>query len=173
MNESTPWTPRREDIAWAAGIFEGEGSTGTYTSAGIRACVDMTDEDVVRKFARIVRLGSVVWHDKKRVGWKDSWRWQVHGYEKVQALMAMFWPWLGERRKEQVRTAFAKALAGTRSPDSYLVRRMFGKPLKELTPQQYTQYLNAIKRRSAERKVAASLTESQKPQVEIALPMTL
>jgi hypothetical protein len=52
------------EIAWAAGLFEGEGTIVIAGNNGIKGCriqlaVEMVDEDVVRKFARIAGFGSI------------------------------------------------------------------------------------------------------------------
>jgi hypothetical protein len=46
-----------EEIAWAAGLFEGEGSITRFGRPGkfdLRVSLNMTDEDVVRRFDAIV-----------------------------------------------------------------------------------------------------------------------
>ena len=51
-------TASAEEIAWAAGLFEGEGSI--YPSgSGVRLALKMTDEEPIRRFAKIVKRGSV------------------------------------------------------------------------------------------------------------------
>jgi hypothetical protein len=51
-----------EEIAWAAGLFEGEGSITRFGRSGkfdLRVSLNMTDEDVVRRFDAIVDRGKV------------------------------------------------------------------------------------------------------------------
>jgi hypothetical protein len=99
----------REDIAWAAGLFEGEGCCylrkrndrqGRY----VRMEVAMTDRDVIERFAQAVGFGKVdgPWGPYGR-GTLPVFRWTVAGFERVQAAAAMVWPWLSPRRREQVR----------------------------------------------------------------------
>jgi hypothetical protein len=60
----------------------------------------MTDEDVVRKFHRIVGIGSVGGpYMKGQPHWKPSWRWTCGGHNHVQALLAAFFIFLGTRRQ--------------------------------------------------------------------------
>src|SRR5207245_5183125 len=47
-----------EDIAWAAGLFEGEGSI-TQSGGRVRLSLKMTDEESVRRFAKIIQRGTV------------------------------------------------------------------------------------------------------------------
>jgi hypothetical protein len=95
---------RKSDVAWAAGLFEGEGclprNQGTigaphYPSAALA----MSDEDVVRAFRGIVNMGSV--YQERHPASKTMYRWKINGFEKTQALIGMFWPWLGSRRRDR------------------------------------------------------------------------
>ena len=100
------------ELAWAAGLFEGEGTV--YVSYDRRwpdtpsfyAAVRMTDEDSVRRFQTAVSTGKVYGpypNGLRRNGLptKPVWVWQVNSFEKVQAIIAMLWPGLGERRRAQ------------------------------------------------------------------------
>jgi hypothetical protein len=94
----------REELAWAGGLFEGEGCFSVNRDKRGRgyiypvAAVEMTDEDSVRRFAAAVGFGVV---NGPYAHWakKQSWRWQAFGFERTQALLAMLWPWLGIRRR--------------------------------------------------------------------------
>lgn len=100
----------REELAWAAGIYEGEGSCGPNMQKGRpypRMVMKMNDHDVVERFGLILGVGVVKPYctpDMKRNGRKTMSLWGVYGFEGVQAVAAMFWPWLGERRKTQIET---------------------------------------------------------------------
>ena len=113
----------REDLAWAAGLFEGEGSFsyskhtgGTGRQVQARAELAMTDEDVVRRFHQIIGIGAV---DSKHTpsmqaaGHKPQWRWRVWSYEQIQAVVAMFWPWLGQRRRGRAKEVLGVVNAST------------------------------------------------------------
>lgn len=97
----------REPVAWAAGLFEGEGSFGLKSSRYPVASLGMTDEDVVRRFHDVVGVGQVYGpfnHGRQAENptYKPHWQWQIQSFEGVQFLAGMFWPWLGFRRKEKV-----------------------------------------------------------------------
>jgi len=120
---SRPWREEirvrnRENLAWAAGLFEGEGSfsAGLYSRKhlvsgatrkyqSIQANLRMTDEDVVRRFGAIVGVGSVhgPYHHPSptRPNVKPFWMWQAAGFQQVQAIIAMLWAWLGCRRRDR------------------------------------------------------------------------
>jgi hypothetical protein len=88
-------------MAWAAGLFEGEGSF-SCASSRVMSRLSSTDEDVVRKFREVVRVGRVygpAMHG--HLGTKPLWTWQVTAFEDVQAIVAMFWRWLGQRRRKK------------------------------------------------------------------------
>lgn len=97
----------RIDLAWAAGLFEGEGSVGRYSST--TAAIAMTDRDVLVRFAAAVGIGRVYGpYIKKKKSRKPVWLWRVSSYDTVAQLFQMLESWLGPRRREQ----FARALAG-------------------------------------------------------------
>lgn len=113
MAISENWT--RENIAWAAGLFEGEGSCyfrdrKQGTSASRSACVvlNMTDEDVIRKLHRIIGLGSVNGPYQPPGNRKPVWRWSVTGSEQPQAVLAAFWPFLCSRRQAKIAEVLAQ-----------------------------------------------------------------
>lgn len=113
----------RTSIAWAAGLFEGEGCF-SYSSNGrrpskenpeqrnyiARATLSMTDEDVVRKFHAVLGFGRTNPKYKRPGKWKPVWTWCAAGHEKVQATIALFWEHLGERRKKKAREVLESAI---------------------------------------------------------------
>lgn len=86
-----------EEIAWAAGLFEGEGS---FSNPGC-ASLKMTDMDSVAKFRDIVGFGSVIWNPGRKEGWKDTWKWRVSNRMDFELVLDMFWPWLSLRRRQR------------------------------------------------------------------------
>lgn len=96
--------PYREELAWAGGLFAGEGCftrINVYPS-GIRAQLDMTEEDVIQRFQAAVGIGKVYGpYSRKNPKGKASWVWYAGGFEKLQATLAMLWPWLNERRRNR------------------------------------------------------------------------
>jgi hypothetical protein len=92
------------DIAWAAGLFEGEGcfSTGKNTSKNSltgRCSLQMTDEDIVKRFYNIVKVGTI--NKRTFENKKDAWTWTTAGFEKFLYIVSLFWKFLGERRKQR------------------------------------------------------------------------
>ena len=92
-------------IAWAAGLFEGEGcffiNTVRKEGKSYRypcATLKMTDEDVVRKFHEIVGVGKVWRKPAARLGWKPQWDWRCHGSEETEKVFELLSPYLFSRR---------------------------------------------------------------------------
>jgi hypothetical protein len=55
-------SPSDTDIAWAAGMFEGEGSMGVYGHNAPRLTVTMKDLGVLKRFQKIVGVGTLLPH---------------------------------------------------------------------------------------------------------------
>jgi len=100
----------QQRIAWAAGLFEGEGSISSSRERQVRLRLWMTDEDVVRRFCEIVGVGHVKGpygpYDR---GTKQLWAWDLIKKADVKKVLEMFQPWLGARRLDQILTAMQKA----------------------------------------------------------------
>lgn len=94
----------REDIIWGAGLFEGEGCISMYKEGGSyplpRLTLTTTDYDtMVRFFFSVMGIGAVYGPRWGKKSTKPSWTWTVNGIETCQAILVMFWPWLGARRR--------------------------------------------------------------------------
>lgn len=124
MATSQHWT--RENIAWAAGLFEGEGWIGFKQPASATSLakggphlemrLGMTDEDVVRRFAEVASVGSVYGPYRKFAPdgheIKTSWSFISSGKEAYALIIALL-PWLHSRRQEQAMTAVRSWLDST------------------------------------------------------------
>ncbi len=102
MSESTSVTPI--EIAWLAGLIEGEGNI-SINGRALTIRIKMTDHDVVARAASLLSAAMST-HDPGK-GWKRTWNAQVKGDTAAAWAMTLY-PWLGIRRREQVRTALAK-----------------------------------------------------------------
>ncbi len=111
-----------QDLAWAAGLFEGEGCFSPRRPNGkqsmhLYAAIASTDEDVVLRFAEIVGVGNVVKLRKRLPHHKDAWRWSVNG-DTVERVYDLLSPWLGKRRKAR----YAELLAERHEYEKVRVR---------------------------------------------------
>jgi hypothetical protein len=121
----------REQLAWAAGLFEGEGcfSTSTRrtrrpgapTSRKCAAQINMTDHDVVSRFREVMGFGSIRSIKQAQPHHKPQLKWVASSFEHFQATVALLWPWLGARRRarakellQEAREYYASAPAGRR-----------------------------------------------------------
>lgn len=92
--------PSSPNYAWAAGLFEGEGCFTTNNKYSLVAALNMTDEDVVRKFHSTIGVGKV--YGPYQGKGKPYWQWRVANFEAVQHVMATLWNFLGMRRKAKI-----------------------------------------------------------------------
>jgi hypothetical protein len=116
----------RAERAWLAGLFEGEGTVGSYPLAYERkdgshlrspiAAIRMTDEEIVRKVHHLVGYGSVACEPKNNPKWNTTWRWIINGRHGVEHFLKTIEPWLGTRRIEQFNRAFAAHDASIQKP---------------------------------------------------------
>jgi hypothetical protein len=98
------WKPDREELAWAGGFLCGEGCF--HADPRPRVEVVQNEPEVLRRFgAAIGGLGGL--HGGKKIYGsltkKPMYKWRVSGFERVQAVAAMLWPWLSEAKRSQVR----------------------------------------------------------------------
>lgn len=97
----------RENIAWASGIFEGEGCFRLNTKDGrptFALSMTMTDEDVMKRFYEIVGVGQLSGPlPGKKDGYKEYWQWRCQKFEDAQAISVAMYPFLFSRRRDKIR----------------------------------------------------------------------
>jgi hypothetical protein len=99
-----------EDIAWVAGVFEGEGTIrirkGNY---GAQVSIRMDDEDVIRRIHRIMGFGNFYENPERRKNDAvvTQYIWQAASAEHVCAFLAAVWRFLGDRRKARAAEALS------------------------------------------------------------------
>ncbi len=105
----------REELAWAGGLFEGEGTFSDKKRNGrtvaIKAAIKMTDLDVLQRFQRAVGVGSISGPYQittaKGNESKPIYTWAISSFEGTQAVIAMLWPWLQSRRRVKAKALIA------------------------------------------------------------------
>ena len=107
---------RQVNLAWAAGLFEGEGAicgaqkyknrrkpSGERILSGYRwwLVIHSTDHDVLRRFSAIVGAGRFYgpYKDRRSDKYKPQLRWATTTLEETQRVLSLLLPHLGERRK--------------------------------------------------------------------------
>lgn len=100
-----------KSLAWAAGLFEGEGSIDvrqrkpTHKKV-ITATVASTDEDVIDRLLAIFRVGAKSGPYRHRnPAHKPYWVWRVSAQSDVAAVLMTLYPLLGDRRQARAREA--------------------------------------------------------------------
>lgn len=102
--------PTASEVAWAAGLFEGEGtltissmskkSGKDQTAVKLKLC--STDEDIVQRFADIVEVGQIREDDSMvKRGWKLQWEWYTNKQDSVIHVVNLLKPYFGKRRTER------------------------------------------------------------------------
>lgn len=102
----------RDTLAWAAGLFEGEGCI-TCNNGKVRmsinrypqwvACLGMVDKDVVKRFHAVMKYGSVVQQTRLTVTGKRVWVWRCSARRDVDRVLRRLLPHLGRRRGAKAR----------------------------------------------------------------------
>jgi hypothetical protein len=85
------------NIAWMAGLFEGEGSIYfDKSNKQWRMKLKMTDEDVVNRFHKYSGCGKVYYEPNKN--FKPAWNWVLFRQKEVKDFLIQLLPYFGERR---------------------------------------------------------------------------
>lgn len=109
----------REELAWAAGFFDGEGHITFRDTSGVTVGVTQSYLPPLERFQRAVGGLGVIQTTGKRENrpahHREILRWQVHDWREVQAVLAMLWPWLAaEPKRERARAALVRTARGGR-----------------------------------------------------------
>lgn len=103
--------PSREDLAWAAGFFDGEGHIGLATTGAkklnrhLHIQVVQTEEGPLERLQTIIggKLYGPYPHGKR----KPYKQLHIDKFEDVQHVVCLLWPWLSRPKREQVKNALA------------------------------------------------------------------
>lgn len=117
-----------EEVAWAAGLFEGEGSIAHFQAAAPtktrpdykkwrrELLLGMADEDIVRRFHRIVGVGTIRKQARGKPHHSDVWIWHVTRWEDLEPLLRTLLPHFGDRRTEAALALLANPPARRHRP---------------------------------------------------------
>lgn len=94
--------PSREQLAWAAGVLEGEGWFGFYRPE--KPCIEMesTDEDVVLMVQEIFGVGLVSYRKARNERSQNTFRWTVRRRDEVAYVLTLIDEFMGARRSERI-----------------------------------------------------------------------
>ena len=113
---ATALRSRETEIAWAAGLFDGEGSvwaSGPRTASGRSAGMEIAQSteagvpDVLARFASVVDRGTITGPHPPRSPWSrlPQYRWAAHGRHAVGDVVRLLWAHLGDVKRAQVSRA--------------------------------------------------------------------
>lgn len=98
--------PQIIEHAWAAGFFDGEGTTSySLIAKSTRIQISQKDPALLYRFQRAVGGGKVC--GPYRNGKGEVYQFRVSRRADVLAVMAKLWPYLGDQKKDQARLANA------------------------------------------------------------------
>jgi len=90
-----------DKIAWAAGLFEGEGCS-SWNNRNKRVSLQLatTDRDVVERFFRAIGRRGIINgpYRPKNPRAKSYWLWSVNRHPQVVEVANLLRPYLGDRR---------------------------------------------------------------------------
>lgn len=90
-----------KEIAWAAGLYEGEG-TCCASNGGAVVSLTMTDLEPVQWFFETLGCGKIYGpYHNKNPKYKPIYRWFVCGWDNVDYVYKKLQPWLCDRRQKQ------------------------------------------------------------------------
>lgn len=96
------------ELAWAAGFFDGEGTTSSSKSNGanVRLSITQYHPEVLERFVSAIGFGKVYGPSVSKSG-KDFWQICLSSKPTIVALGRM-WPYLGNEKKNQALKALHK-----------------------------------------------------------------
>jgi hypothetical protein len=91
------------DWAWAAGLFEGEGSIilSRRHYRQPQLWLRTTDPDVLERFVQIVGAGRITECALRECHTKPQYSWCICSRSEVRRILLQMRPWLGRRRAEK------------------------------------------------------------------------
>jgi len=106
----------REDLAWAAGFFDGEGhvSCPNPQKGRMLLSVGQTDTRPLERLQQLFGVGAIYGPFTKDRR-KPYWQWSIQNFEEVQYVIAAMWPWLTVK-KEQATLALTTLANKPRRP---------------------------------------------------------
>lgn len=104
----------RENLAWAAGFFDGEGCFSSClryddnTKKKYIASIGQVDRKGLERFQEAVQLGKIYGpygpYGNRFKNARPFYRLDIYGFEQSQALLALLWTWLGPVKRQQARS---------------------------------------------------------------------
>jgi len=118
----------REDLAWAAGFFDGEGSTelckrnskNGYIQKTLRMEIGQVadNKEVLYRFKSCVREIGKIYdpYQPKNKNNRPTMKWSISSFKDCQTVIAMLWPWLSSTKRIQAKQAITECVEHFRKP---------------------------------------------------------
>ena len=110
--------PNREELAWAAGFFDGEGSAhfavglrkkqtgGRVVFSQLHLNVAQANREELERFQKAVGVGRIYGpYTNKGPNNKPHWRYFAGAFPSFQHVMVVLWPFLCSRKRAQLKKA--------------------------------------------------------------------
>lgn len=99
--------PDPQDLAWLAGLYEGEGCLvrkhdTRNDTVSWELSISSTDEDVIRRAHAVARVGSINFIKRQKPHWSDKYRWRVSKRDHIARVINEIIDQLGIRRRVRV-----------------------------------------------------------------------
>ncbi len=98
--------PLLVDLAWLAGLVEGEGSFYLHNRKDYPSVlfqISMSDEDVIRRAQKVLGgIGSISIKKPGPRSVKPQWQWRVMAQAEVAWVMDLLYPFMGLRRAAKI-----------------------------------------------------------------------
>ncbi len=129
----------REGLAWAAGLYDGEGSLSWCKSGTgkprqyyrLNMQLVQTNVSVLERLQETLNAGVIYGpYRQGRVNHKDYWQWHVDAFENIQYVICRLWPWLSQPKRDQARKSLLAYRAYCAQPQLPKGPRPKGKPAK-------------------------------------------
>lgn len=90
------------DLAWAAGLLEGEGSFTKFEGKWNRVTCASVDKDIIHRLKSIFNCGGIS-SNRTTVTGKTVYTYYVTKKEDADNIMLLVLPFMGKRRSEKIR----------------------------------------------------------------------
>lgn len=101
----------REERAWAAGFFDGEGSTHVQLPYYLTVALGQSGDgghDNLERFKRAVGVGVITGpYQGNLPGRQPRWYYAAKGQFDARQVLDALWPWLGDVKRRQAEVAVA------------------------------------------------------------------
>lgn len=100
----------REQLAWAAGFFDGEGHIGITGTKNkhlhIQVC--QTEEGPLERLKAVLGVGKIYGpYNATGLARRPYKQYHIDTFERVQHAICLMWPWLSRPKREQAKAAFS------------------------------------------------------------------